>query len=327
MRILVTGAAGFIGSHTVERLLERGDEIVGLDDFNDYYDPNIKRWNIRRAQGMRGFTLIHGDIRDHEMVHRILENNRFDAIIHLAARAGVRPSLQNPVLYETANVTGLLNLLEASVKHGKPYFVFASSSSVYGISPRLPWREDDPVDCPISPYAITKRSGELLCHSYAHVHGLQTCSLRFFTVYGPRQRPEMAIAKFFRAILQDEPVTIYGDGSALRDFTYIDDIVDGVVAAVDRPCRAEIVNLGGAHKAKVIDLIELIGKITMKSPKIQFLPEQAGDVPVTWADTAKAERLFGKSRSTGLEAGLRNYYKWLQEHHQVLGYSGLALGR
>lgn len=320
MKVLVTGAAGFIGSHFVERLLGRSDEVVGLDDFNDYYSPEIKRWNLKKAQAMRGFTLIQGDIRDEEMVHRLLANNRFDAIVHLAARAGVRPSLQQPVLYETANVTGLLNLLEGAIRYGNPYFVLASSSSVYGLSPRFPWREDDPVDCPISPYAVTKRAGELLCHSYANSYGLRTCALRFFTVYGPRQRPEMAIAKFFRQIIQGETLTVYGDGSAQRDFTYVDDIVDGLVSALDNNFKNEIINLGGAHKIEVSELIQKIGNITGIKPRVQFAESQAGDVPITWADTEKAERLLGKGPTTSLEDGLSSYLAWLQEHRELLGY-------
>lgn len=293
MKILLTGAAGFIGSHTAERLLARGDEVVGLDDFNDYYPPAVKRSNIARSQTMRGFTLMEGDIRDAALVENLFRNNRFDAVVHLAARAGVRPSLQNPALYEAANVQGLLNLLEASIHHGKPYFVFASSSSVYGISPRLPWREDDAADCPISPYAITKRAGELLCFSYHQTYGLDTCSLRFFTVYGPRQRPEMAIAKFFRAILDGRPITIYGDGSARRDFTYVEDIVDGLLAALDRRFGHEIINLGGAHTVTVMEMVQAIGETTGRKPDIRFEAAQAGDVPATWADSSKARRLLG----------------------------------
>jgi UDP-glucuronate 4-epimerase len=300
-------------------LLGMGHEVVGLDDFNDYYEPAIKRWNVSHAMGMRGFTLIEGDIRDEDLVHRLIANNRFDAIIHLAARAGVRPSIQNPVLYETANVSGLLNLLEAAVNHGKPYFIFASSSSVYGTSPLLPWREDDPVDCPISPYAITKRSGELLCNSYHYTYGIRTCSLRFFTVYGPRQRPEMAIAKFFRAMLTGEPITVYGDGQARRDFTYVDDIVDGVVAALEHPLEKEIVNLGGAHTVTVLEMIQAIGAITGKEPVLRFEDAKAGDVPATWADCAKAEHLLGIAPHTPLLEGLARYHTWLLDQRGRLG--------
>lgn len=313
MKILVTGAAGFIGSHTVEFLLGRGDEIIGLDDFNDYYDPAIKRQNIAKSQTLKGFTLIEGDVRDSELVFRLLHNNRFDVIVHLAARAGVRPSIQQPALYEAANVMGLLNLLEAAVHNGLPQFVFASSSSVYGVSKRLPWREDDPVDCPISPYAVTKRAGELMCYSYEQTYGLNTCCLRLFTVYGPRQRPEMAIAKFFRAILADEPITVYGDGSAKRDFTYVLDIVDGIVAAVDRRCSGQIINLGGAHTVTILELIAEIGRVTGKTPKIQFESNQPGDVPATLADSGKARSHLGQAPATLLGTGLREYYRWLCE--------------
>lgn len=310
MKILLTGSAGFIGSHTAERLLNRGDEVVGLDDFNDYYDPAIKRRNISIAQKLRGFTLIEGDVRDTALVEKIFRNNHFDVVVHMAARAGVRPSIEHPALYETANVMGLLNLLEASVIHGKPYFVFASSSSVYGLSSRLPWREDDPVDCPISPYAVTKRSGELLCFTYFKTYGLNTCSLRFFTVYGPRQRPEMAIPRFFRAALAGTPITIYGDGRAERDFTYVQDIVDGVITSIDRRFGNEIINLGGASTMSVLDLVQTIGEVTGKVPLIQYEGPQAGDVPFTWADATKARTLLGQSPATTIRQGLKAQLHW-----------------
>jgi UDP-glucuronate 4-epimerase len=319
MKVLVTGAAGFIGSHLTERLLTRGDEVVGLDDFNDYYNPAIKRWNISQAQAMRGFTLIEGDIRDETMVHRLFRNNRFDTVVHLAARAGVRPSLRNPVLYETANVMGLLNLLEASVQNGKPNFVFASSSSVYGVSPRLPWREDDPVDCPISPYAVTKRAGELLCFNYSYTYSLPTCSLRFFTVYGPRQRPEMAIPRFFRAILRGTPLTIYGDGSAQRDFTFINDIIVGLLAAVDHRFGNEIINLGGAHKISVLNLVHKIAELLDKTPQILYESTKLGDVPITWADSSKAQVLLGQVPQTSLTEGLCAYWDWLLSRPELTG--------
>ena len=311
MKILLTGAAGFIGSHTAERLLARGNEVVGLDDFNDYYSPALKRANVVQAQAMPGYTLIEGDIRDAKLVERLFRNNHFDVVIHLAARAGVRPSLSDPWLYESANIQGLLNLLEASVHHHQPDFVFASSSSVYGISPSLPWREDDAVACPISPYAITKRTGELLCHYYHQNYGLRTCSLRFFTVYGPRQRPEMAIAKFFKAILEEGPIPIYGDGSAIRDFTYVDDIVDGLLSAVDHSFANEIINLGGSNTVTVLELISKISRIAGKRPNLVFKPAERGDVPATWADSTKAQRLLGKAPGTSLEDGLRLYQAWL----------------
>lgn len=318
MKIFLTGCAGFIGSHATERFLARGDEVLGLDDFNDYYDPALKRANILKSQAMKGFTLIEGDIRDADLIEKLFRNNRFDAVVHLAARAGVRPSLLQPALYEAANVMGLLNLLEASARHGRPRFVFASSSSVYGLSPRLPWREDDPIDCPISPYAITKRAGELLCFNYHHTYGLETCALRFFTVYGPRQRPEMAIARFTRALLEDRELTVFGDGSFRRDFTFVDDIVDGLEAALDRRFACEIINLGGAHTITVLDLIEAMGRILGIVPRLAFQEAPAGDVPVTQADPSKAGRLLGVVPSTLLDTGLRRYFEWVDSRRDGL---------
>jgi len=311
MKVLVTGGAGFIGSHVVETLLARGDEVVVIDDFNDYYDPAIKRRNLAASMQHPSFRLVEGDIRDRTLIEDLLQREGFETIVHLAARAGVRPSLKDPVLYETVNVTGLLNLMEASVKFGKPHFVFASSSSVYGLSPRLPWREDDPVDCPISPYAVTKRMGELLCFNYSHIHQMDTVALRFFTVYGPRQRPDMAISKFTRAILNGDPITVFGDGSALRDFTYVGDIVKGILAAVDRSFGFEIINLGGAQTITVSALIEAISRVVGKEAKLIFQDPIPGDVPVTWADSSKAQRLLGNSPSTSTEEGLRRYLDWL----------------
>ena len=321
MKILLTGAAGFIGSHTAEKLLSRGDEVVGLDDFNDYYSPVIKRRNVAIAQSLHGYNLIEGDIRDAALVEKLFRNNKFDKVIHLAARAGVRPSLVNPALYESANVQGLLNLLEASVHNNQPDFIFASSSSVYGISPRLPWREDDAVDCPISPYAITKRTGELLCHNYHKNYGLRTCSLRFFTVYGPRQRPEMAIAKFFNAMLEGYPIRIFGDGSAHRDFTYVEDIVEGLVSAADHGFANEIINLGGSRTVTILELIDKIGQIVGKVPTLLFEAAERGDVPSTWADSSRAQALLGQTPATSLENGLKQYYDWLLSQPQMATFS------
>lgn len=310
MKILVTGGAGFIGSHVVEALLKRGDDVTVVDDFNDYYDPALKRRNLAAAMDHPAFRLVEGDIRDRPLIEGLLEES-FEVVVHLAARAGVRPSLKDPVLYETVNVIGLLNLLEGAVKFGKPRFVFASSSSVYGLSPRLPWREDDPVDCPISPYAVTKRMGELLCYNYHHIHGLDTVALRFFTVYGPRQRPDMAIAKFTRAILQGDPITVFGDGSAIRDFTYVGDIVDGVLAAVERRFGFELINLGGAQSISVLELIQAVSRVVGREAKLVFQDPFPGDVPATLADSAKAQRLLGLSPRTPIEDGLRRYLEWL----------------
>ncbi|MEP6994826.1 MAG: NAD-dependent epimerase/dehydratase family protein, partial [Acidobacteriota bacterium] len=233
MKLLITGGAGFIGSHLADRRLARGDEIVVLDDFNDYYDPAVKRANVRPHLNHPRYRLIEGDIRDRALVLRLFADGGFDGVLHLAARAGVRPSLEQPVLYEEVNCVGTLHLLEAAVAHGKPRFVFASSSSVYGVNSKLPFSENDPIERPISPYATTKRAGELHVFSTHHVYGLPAACLRFFTVYGPRQRPEMAIAKFIRGLESGTPIPFYGDGGSRRDYTFIDDIADGVEAALE----------------------------------------------------------------------------------------------
>ena len=262
MKILVTGGAGFIGSHLVERLLARGDRIVVLDDFNDFYDPALKRANVAVTAGHPAYRLVEGDIRDRALVFRLFAEERFDAVVHLAARAGVRPSLTQPVLYEEVNCVATLHLLEAAVAHGRPRFVFASSSSVYGVNSKLPFSEEDPIERPVSPYATTKRAGELHVFTAHHLHGLPAVCLRFFTVYGPRQRPEMAIARFLRCLESGETIPFYGDGSSRRDYTYIDDILDGIEAALDRSLSFEIVNLGGAHPVTLSELVSALERAT-----------------------------------------------------------------
>ncbi|HSM15004.1 MAG TPA: NAD-dependent epimerase/dehydratase family protein, partial [Thermoanaerobaculia bacterium] len=291
--ILLTGGAGFIGSHVARRLLARGDRITVLDDFNDFYDPALKRANVEGLEEREDWTLIEGDIRDAARVDRIFADGGFDAVIHLAARAGVRPSLKEPILYEDVNCIGTLRLLEAARRHGPENFVFASSSSVYGINEKIPFSEEDPVDLPISPYATTKRAGELLCFNYSHLYGLHTSCLRFFTVYGPAQRPEMAIAKFTDLLARGKSVPIYGSGQTRRDYTYIDDIVDGVVAALDLAPKFEIFNLGGSQTTRLIDLVHWIAEALDVEPQLEMLPEQPGDVPITYADVTKAERMLG----------------------------------
>src|SRR6185503_13270043 len=253
--ILVTGGAGFIGSHLTRRLLARGDRVTVLDDFNDFYDPAKKRANVAPFLGGDGYRLVLGDIRDAPLVDRLFAAGRFDAVVHLAARAGVRPSLSEPILYEDVNCIGTLRLLEAARRHGPGIFLFGSSSSVYGINEKVPFAEDDAVDQPISPYATTKRAGELLCYNYHHLYGMRIACLRFFTVYGPRQRPEMAIHKFTDLLWRGRPVTMYGDGGSRRDYTYVDDIVDGLMATLDLAPGFEIVNLGGADTTALVDLV------------------------------------------------------------------------
>jgi UDP-glucuronate 4-epimerase len=313
--VLVTGGAGFIGSHVTARLLGRGDRVTVLDDFNDFYDPAIKRGNAARFTGHDGWRLVEGDIRDAALVDRLFRDGRFDAVIHLAARAGVRPSLREPILYEDVNCIGTLRLLEAARRHGPANFVFASSSSVYGINEKVPFAESDPVDLPISPYATTKRAGELLCFNYSHLYGLRTSCLRFFTVYGPAQRPEMAIAKFTDLLARGESVPLYGNGQTRRDYTFVDDIVDGVVAALDLAPKFEVFNLGGSQTTALIDLVHAIAGELGVEARLERLPEQPGDVPITFADVGKAGRMLGYAPKVPIRAGLARYVAWYRETH------------
>jgi len=308
--ILVTGGAGFIGSHLTRRLLARGERVTALDDFNDFYDPALKRENAAAFAGRADWRLVEGDIRDAALVDALFERERFDAVVHLAARAGVRPSLREPILYEEVNCIGTLRLLEAARRHGPANFVFASSSSVYGINEKVPFAEDDPVDLPISPYATTKRAGELLCFNYSHLYGLRTSCLRFFTVYGPAQRPEMAIAKFTDLLARGRSIPLYGTGQTRRDYTYIDDIVDGIVAAMELAPAFEIFNLGGSQTTRLIDLVHWIAGELGVEPAIEMLPEQPGDVPITYADVAKAGRLLGYAPKVPIREGLARYVDW-----------------
>ena len=308
--VLVTGGAGFIGSHVTGRLLGRGDRVTALDDFNDFYDPALKRANAARFAGRDDWRLVEGDIRDAALVDRLFAASRFDAVIHLAARAGVRPSLREPILYEDVNCIGTLRLLEAARHHGPADFVFASSSSVYGINEKVPFAESDPVELPISPYATTKRAGELLCFNYSHLYGLNVSCLRFFTVYGPAQRPEMAIAKFTDLLARGEPVPLFGSGQSRRDYTFIDDIVDGVLAALDLAPRFEIFNLGGSQTTTLIDLVHAIAGELGVEARLRMLPEQPGDVPITFADVGKAGRLLGYAPKVPIREGLARYVAW-----------------
>jgi len=310
--ILLTGGAGFIGSNVARRLLGRGDRVTVLDDFNDFYDPALKRANAAELGRQEAFRLFEGDIRDSELVERLFEVEKFDAVVHLAARAGVRPSLREPILYEDVNCIGTLRLLEAARRHGPKSFVFASSSSVYGINEKVPFSETDPVDRPISPYATTKRTGELLCFNYSHLYGLRTSCLRFFTVYGPSQRPEMAIAKFTELIARGASVPIYGDGKSRRDYTYVDDIVDGVVAALDLSPEFEIFNLGGSQTTALVDLVHWIAEELGVEPRLETLPEQPGDVPITYADVTKAGRMLGYAPKVPIRDGIARYVDWFR---------------
>jgi UDP-glucuronate 4-epimerase len=310
MNLLLTGGAGFIGSHLADRRLARGDRVTVLDDFNDFYDPAIKRRNVAPHLGKGRYRLVEGDIRDRGGVAALFREERFDVVVHLAARAGVRPSIREPVLYEEVNCVGTLILLEAAAAFGKPRFVFASSSSVYGINSKLPFAEEDPIDRTISPYATTKRASELHVFNAHHLHGLSAYCLRFFTVYGPRQRPDMAIVRFIRSIDSGAPIPFYGEGGSLRDYTYIDDIVDGVEAAIARSSGFEIINLGGAHPVSLLELVAAIEAATGKKARLERLPEQPGDVPVTYAAVEKAERLLDFRARVPLTEGLRRSVAW-----------------
>ncbi|MHC5210079.1 MAG: GDP-mannose 4,6-dehydratase [Planctomycetota bacterium] len=308
--VLVTGAAGFIGSHLSERLVARGDSVVGLDNFNEFYDPAIKRRNVRALQAGDGFRLVEGDIRDSELVARLLREHKPDSIVHLAAMAGVRPSLQDPVLYHDVNCTGTAVMLEAARRADVRRFVFGSSSSVYGGNEKVPFQEQDDVSGPVSPYAATKRANELTCSTFHHLYGMDIAALRFFTVYGPRQRPEMAIHKFVRLTEQGRPLPFYGNGRTERDYTYIDDILDGVLKAHDRSQGFRIYNLGESHTVSLGELVEAIGRATGKVPEVDRQPDQPGDVPRTFADVSRARQELGYDPHIGLEEGLRRFVAW-----------------
>jgi UDP-glucuronate 4-epimerase len=310
MKILVTGGAGFIGSHLVERLLVRNDKVIAIDNLNDYYDPRIKKRNLAAALKSPRMKFERGDILDSSFLDRLISRNKPDVIVHLAARAGVRPSLDQPALYEEVNCLGTLNVLEAARKHGVGRFVFASSSSVYGNVKEIPFREDARIDRPVSPYAATKAAGELFCHNCHHLYGLPVTILRFFTVYGPRQRPDMAIHKFTALIDQGKPVPFYGDGSTERDYTYISDIIDGVTAAVDKDLGFEIINLGESRTTSLAELVRIIEECLGKKAKLKKLPMQAGDVLRTCADVSKARHLLGYKPSTKVSDGVREFVRW-----------------
>ncbi len=314
MSILITGSAGFIGSHLVDRMLERGLEVVGLDSFDAFYDRATKEANIGQALEHRGFTQLEGDIRDATVLGRVPDSVR--CVVHLAALAGVRPSIQRPEEYASVNVQGTVVLLEWMRSRGIRDLLFASSSSVYGNNEKVPFAETDPVDFPISPYAATKRSGELICHTYHHLFGLSVLALRFFTVYGPRQRPDLAIHKFARLLQAGRAIPRYGDGSTERDYTYIDDILhglEGALAAVGGADPAfEIVNLGGSATVRLSDMIRILGEEMGVRPEIEPLPLQPGDVQRTYADVAKARALLGYEPSTDFRAGIRSFVRWLE---------------
>ena len=310
MRVLVTGGAGFIGSHVCDALLARGDEVTVLDNFNDFYDPAIKR---RNAAALRGARVVEGDIRDRSLVASLFDRGRFDGLVHLAAMAGVRPSLQDPLHYVDVNLTGTMVLLEELRARPSTRHVFASSSSVYGSNEKVPFREDDDIHRPVSPYAATKRAGELLCSTHHHLYGMPTSCLRFFTVYGPRQRPEMAIHKFVAACLAGRPIPFFGDGSTRRDYTYVDDVVDGVVRALDRCAGFEIYNLGESQTTSLSELVAMIGEACGREPVLDRQPLQPGDVTITYADVSKAREKLGYDPRTPVREGIERFVRWYRD--------------
>lgn len=314
---LVTGAAGFIGSHLVDRLLSESWRVTAVDNFDPFYAPAVKRRNIAAHLAQERYRLVEADIRDCGALEHLLDGG-YDVIVHLAAKAGVRPSIQDPIAYQEVNVRGTQNLLELARCRGVRQFVFASSSSVYGVNPDVPWREDTPVLLPISPYAATKVSGELLGHVYSHLYGIRFLALRFFTVYGPRQRPDLAIHKFARAMLGGEPVPFYGDGTTSRDYTFIDDIIAGVRAAIDYDGSAyEVINLGNNRTISLAEMVRALEEALGVEAKLDRLPPQPGDVPRTWADIEKAARLLGYSPRTSFKEGLRAFIAWLRRQPEV----------
>ena len=310
--ILITGGAGFIGSHLIDKLLSEGAwNVTVLDDFNDFYDPAIKRANVTRHSKHSNYRLEEADIRQRAALDRIFDESKFDCIVHFAARAGVRPSLAQPLLYCQTNIEGTLNLLELAKQHNVKQFVFGSSSSVYGINAKVPFSEDDPIRQPISPYAATKAAGELLCHTYTHLYGIRCVCLRFFTVYGPRQRPDLAIHKFAKLISEGKSIPVFGDGTTRRDYTYVDDIIAGVRAAIDYDrTDYEVINLGESRTVELRELISLLEKELGAPATIDRQPLQPGDVPQTFADITRARQLLGYNPQMQIESGIKRFVEW-----------------
>jgi UDP-glucuronate 4-epimerase len=310
MRVLVTGGAGFIGSHLCEALLQQGDQLTVLDNFNDFYDPAIKERNIGQLLEIGDFDLRRADLLDEAALDGLFKETKPEAIVHLAACAGVRPSMEDPALYDRVNVTGTINLLERARGHHVRKFIFGSSSSVYGVNSKVPFSETDPLEKPISPYAVTKRAGELLCYSYHYNYRLPVACLRFFTVYGPRQRPEMAIHKFTRMMFRGEPIPVFHGGESERDYTYIADIVQGILATLRLPFEFEIFNLGNSRTVRLLDLIRCIEAATGRRAELEMMPAQPGDVPVTCADITRARRMLGFEPATPIETGVKKFVEW-----------------
>lgn len=318
IKVLITGGAGFIGSATAKALMDRGDTPVLIDNFNDYYDPQIKEDRIKKfLKDYKGqFKLYRGDIRDRVFLEKLFKKERPDKVVHLAAMAGVRNSLRDPALYADVNVMGTTYLLDLAVKYNVKNFLYASSSSVYGNNTKLPFAEADPVDTPISPYAATKKATELMAHVYSHIHGLPTTGLRFFTVYGPWGRPDMALFDFTRAIFADETIKVYNHGNMTRNFTYVDDIVSGILTCLDANLSCTVMNIGGDREEKLTRFIEVIEKNVGKVAKKKLMPIQPGDVPSTVADIRKLRKL-GWKPTTRIDVGIKNFVEWYKQYFKV----------
>jgi UDP-glucuronate 4-epimerase len=316
MNFLVTGGAGFIGSHVCERLLRDGHNVWAFDDLNSFYDPQFKRRNLREIQSLaKPFEFVHGDITDAAALAEIFSSVKFDQVIHLAARAGVRPSLEQPALYQRVNVEGTVNLLEAARKSGVKKIIIASSSSVYGTNSKVPFSESDPIFSAISPYAASKLACESLGHVYHHIYKMDVAMLRFFTVYGPRQRPDLAIYKFAKLISAGKPIPVFGDGGTARDYTFVSDTLDGIIACTQREFGFEIFNLGESQTVKLSRLIELLENALGKKAAIDRQPMQPGDVPITFADISKAREKLGYDPQVKIEAGIKLFADWFRKSH------------
>jgi UDP-glucuronate 4-epimerase len=328
--IMVTGGAGFIGSHLCEALLCRGRKVINIDSFNDYYDPKIKSMNVRETEKLMSsmglpqdsYLVYKGDIRDMIFLNKVFEDNDIDSVIHLAAYAGVRPSIQNPVLYTTVNINGTVNILECLKKYGIKKYIFASSSSVYGNNKKVPFSEDDIVDYPISIYAATKKAGELICHAYYSLYGINTACLRFFTVYGPRQRPDLAIHKFTKLMLEGKTIPFYGDGTTMRDYTYIDDIIDGILKALDwvggREKRYGVFNFGRSDTVSLAEMLRALENALGLKAELEVLPLQPGDVDRTFADISKSKSVLGYEPHITFADGIARFVEWYKKREYYI---------
>jgi UDP-glucuronate 4-epimerase len=335
MKVLVTGAAGFIGFHVARRLLERGDAVLGLDNLNPYYDVSLKEARLERLRPMRGFEFVRADLADQAAIARVFEGGRFDAIVHLAAQAGVRYSIDHPHAYVDANISGFLNILEGARDAGTGHLVYASTSSIYGLNTKMPFDEGQNTDHPMSFYAATKKANEAMAHAYAHLYGVRATGLRFFTVYGPWGRPDMALFKFTRGILAGEAIPVFNEGKMVRDFTYVDDIVEGVVRVVDKPAQPDsswradrpnpatssaawrIYNIGNNHRVELMAYIRALESALGKKAKLEMLPMQKGDVAATEADTTALQKLTGFRPRTSVEEGVKRFVEWYRGYYKV----------